>query len=141
MEKYTDWQILIDKFPLIDIKSRQPYQPCGKGWNNILDTMFYQLTQLIALGEIVNIQVNQIKEKFGILRVYIQPTFKTVPTDLLNHKLYKIVTDAETQSASTCEICGEHGKPRSGGWIKTLCDKHWELHNADKEKCWKEAYE
>jgi hypothetical protein len=24
----------------------------------------------------------------------------------------------------TCEVCGQPGKRREGGWIKTLCDEH-----------------
>ncbi len=29
----------------------------------------------------------------------------------------------EAESCTVCEECGKLGKPRKGGWIKTLCDE------------------
>jgi hypothetical protein len=33
---------------------------------------------------------------------------------------------AEAMSGNICETCGDKGEHRSGGWIRTLCDKHEE---------------
>lgn len=137
-----NWKTIIDKYPLINIKEREPEQPVGKGWLPLLDTMFFELTQLIANRELQKIEVNQIKEKFGTLRVYLSVhSYEKETSPETFAKYYGIVERAETISATTCQICGEHGKARSGGWRVTLCDKHWELHNSNKEECWKEAYE
>ena len=55
-------------------------------------------------------RIYQIKEKFGGLRFY---------TD-------EDLDDIEDESYTICEECGEPGKPRPGGWIKTRCDKCFE---------------
>lgn len=34
---------------------------------------------------------------------------------------------AERKSYTICEVCGEKGKKRNGGWILTLCDEHNKL--------------
>jgi hypothetical protein len=57
----------------------------------------------------------QIKEKFGALRVYIdKPTAATSA----------LVSQAESMSTKTCEVCGEPGRAVKAGWIQTLCPKH-----------------
>lgn len=59
----------------------------------------------------------QVKEKFGTLSFYM-----TTGTD----EIYDLIAEAEKKSAVTCEVCGEPGELRRGGWLKTLCDKHAE---------------
>jgi hypothetical protein len=57
----------------------------------------------------------QVKEKFGTLRFYY-----TGGDDVVRG----IERMAEGMSAVMCEKCGAPGKPRQGGWIRTLCDEH-----------------
>lgn len=59
--------------------------------------------------------VRQIKEKFGGLRFYY---------DGGDEHIAGMVSMAESWAARTCETCGNKGKQRSGGWIRTLCDEH-----------------
>jgi len=59
--------------------------------------------------------VDQVKEKFGTLRFYYHGGDDFVDG---------VVRMAEAMTAVTCETCGDVGKCRSGGWIRTLCDKH-----------------
>lgn len=61
------------------------------------------------------IRVVQIKEKFGGLRFYY---------DGGDDQISGMVTMAEVWAGRTCETCGNLGKQRSGGWIRTLCDQH-----------------
>jgi hypothetical protein len=61
------------------------------------------------------VTVDQVKEKFGTLRFYYTGGDK---------KIDGMVRMAESMSAVTCEKCGAPGKQTSGGWIRTLCDKH-----------------
>lgn len=61
------------------------------------------------------VQVRQIKEKFGGLRFYYDGGDDTISG---------MVTMAEVWAGRVCETCGERGTQRSGGWIRTLCDKH-----------------
>ncbi len=56
----------------------------------------------------------QVKEKFGGLRFYVNNS-----DDYVNGA----ITLAESMSYRTCESCGDKGHRRSGGWIRTLCDK------------------
>ena len=39
-----------------------------------------------------------------------------------------MVRMAEAWADLSCETCGAPGKRRGGGWIRTLCDHHEELH-------------
>lgn len=59
--------------------------------------------------------VAQIKEKFGGLRFYV---------DNADEFCYGAIALAEIVAANTCEVCGNIGKLRQGGWLSTLCDKH-----------------
>lgn len=63
----------------------------------------------------VQVTIDQIKEKFGGLRFYYSGGDSMVDG---------MVTIAESWAAHTCEECGARGHIRSGGWIRTLCDKH-----------------
>ena len=82
------------------------YVECGPGWYTLLD---YLLTGLSA-----DVQVMQIKEKFGTLRCYISGG-----TD----DDYKLIEIAERESARTCEVCGAPGRLLGRGWFSTLCDR------------------
>lgn len=62
-----------------------------------------------------HIEIHQIKEKFGGLRFYY---------DGGDDQVYGMVQMAEVWAGHTCETCGERGKLRHGGWVRTLCDKH-----------------
>jgi hypothetical protein len=57
----------------------------------------------------------QVKEKFGGLRFYFMSGDEFVQG---------AVALAERMSYTICEECGEPGKLRSGGWMRTLCDRH-----------------
>lgn len=67
------------------------------------------------------IKVEQIKEKFGGLRFYYQGG---------DEYISGLVSMAESWASRSCETCGDIGKRRSGGWIRTLCDLHEEQHQA-----------
>lgn len=69
------------------------------------------------------IRVAQIKEKFGGLRFYY---------DGGDDYISGLVTMAESWAGRTCETCGERGKQRGGGWIRTLCDKHEAMYQVSK---------
>ena len=91
----------------------------GSGWNHILVNAFKQIAEAFdkAGADFSEFSVVQIKEKFGGLRIYTGALDVSVAD-----QAYKIIDEAETESYVTCEYCGEPGKPRKGGWIKTLCD-------------------
>jgi hypothetical protein len=98
---------------------------CGDGWYSILSNLCWEITQhesnLAAQQkysdeEPVNyspVRFDQIKEKFGGLRVYYTGGDEFVRG---------LVSMADAISYSVCEACGEKGKPNEKGWIATLCD-------------------
>ena len=92
----------------------------GKGWYPILKILCSNIQQHIDWknreSEIVaQVEVNQIKEKFGGLRFYY-----TGGDDAISG----MVRMAEAYADVACEDCGGIGTRRGGGWIRTLCDVH-----------------
>jgi hypothetical protein len=53
--------------------------------------------------------------------------YMTAETD----EMEKLIDEAESASAITCEYCGQPGKLRNTGWLFTLCDK------CDEERPWR----
>lgn len=110
--------IITDKF---NNKEQEPYElfgiECGKGWNKLI-TPILDYIDIYNSGqkEENKIQVYQIKEKFGGLRIYVSNTTK---------ELDKMIKEAEDQSYKVCEYCGstDNVKQAGKGWIKTLCEK------------------
>lgn len=60
-------------------------------------------------------RLEQVKEKFGTLRVYV---------DNFTPYVDGIIDMAEAMSEVTCEQCGKPGKTYTIGWHKTLCLDH-----------------
>jgi hypothetical protein len=76
-------------------------------------------------------QICQVKEKFGGLRFYINSS---------NDEVFDIITKYEKLSYETCEVCGEKGELRKGGWYSTLCEKH-HIENQERIKKKNSAYD
>lgn len=100
---------------------------CGVGWFKIISNLCHQIDQ--HEKNITNeknlfgksrynkdyepVQFDQIKEKFGGLRVY-----HSGGDDFV----YGLVSMAESMSYCTCESCGNKGEVNKQGWIRTLCE-------------------
>jgi hypothetical protein len=86
------------------------------GWFPILERLFPKLKGLGWDGK-----VDQIKEKFGKLRIYVANG---------SEPIYSAIAEAETESGKACEDCGAPGRSDSwagkenSGWIRTLCEQH-----------------
>lgn len=98
----------------------------GSGWWPILEVLCRQIQHHVDWKQeqkekygrgdgCPNVTVAQIKEKFGGLRFYYDGGDDVVDG---------MVRMAESWAAHTCEECGNPGTTRSGGWVRTLCDKH-----------------
>jgi hypothetical protein len=151
---------------------------CGDGWYRILDCLFGYLTSLMKTKIHVNynkeyqdkyrdqpdfyvkyssyiittpqIILDQVKEKFGTLRVYYHYSDnKIAPDDIadlldktdLDKKLtnfYAAVDNAidfaEYQSGVTCEETGKPGKLYTQGWHRVLCDEKANENGYDVEE-------
>jgi len=107
---------------------------CGDGWYSLIDTLCANIQSHIdhqnkfnkndaPIPQLIAVQV---KEKFGTLRFYYHGG---------DEYISGLVSMAESLSASICEECGNKGKIRNGGWVRTLCDHHaQELgYNSDED--------
>ena len=138
-----------EKYP--DMFAPQVEVSTDEGWNNILDALCSRIKNYLENNkrdikwaeqwndkvldphyewihygprELSNVpklldpvRIRQVKEKFGTLRFYYYGG---------DEYISGLVDMAEGMSARTCEECGAPGAIRTGGWIKTLCDKHAE---------------
>jgi hypothetical protein len=84
---------------------------CPQGWETLVKSL---LDELATLNE-PDLQVDQIKSKYGGLRCYLTSTSDAAA---------KIVSRYEMESLKTCEVCGAPGKKQGKSWIRTVCDVH-----------------
>lgn len=114
------FQLFRQKYP----KLFKEYPRCGfylgTGWEplahelcGVLDWHILHLPEEEGAG----IYCVQVKEKFGSLRFYMSSETPFISG---------AIAMAESMSVHICEICGLPGEIRSGGWLKALCDKHWQ---------------
>ncbi len=86
------------------------------GWYPLITDCDHRLSELDA-----NYVVHQVKEKFGTLRYYCEPSVKTRSAQADSFRA--IIVEAERTSATTCERCGQRGQLCNRKyWLKTLCD-------------------
>jgi len=87
-----------------------PYE-CGDGWKKIIDP-------LVEFCRQNNIQISQIKQKYGELRFYTDSHYSP--------ELQNLIDAANLACIDTCEECGEPGVTREthGGWVYVSCEQH-----------------
>jgi hypothetical protein len=84
----------------------------GDGWAPLLWDLFTKIS-LNSPG----VQLTQVKEKFGGLRVYV---------NWVNDEVYGLINEAEQRSYLICEDCGTEGNVKceaTGHLVVTLCGK------------------
>lgn len=93
---------------------------CGQGWNNLTYVTLKRLNLIKENNNLPDLEVTQIKEKFGGLRIY----FHGAGDDAMQVTLF-----AEELSYITCEHCGNKGfLLNHHNWYITLCEpcyKEW----------------
>lgn len=96
----------------------------GDGWYQLLYDMCREITEVLeTAGKPLHIVVDQIKEKYGILRFYYHFEDAESGWDGVHQKIAQIVEKYENKSEEVCEICGREGTLRTDlRWIQTLCD-------------------
>ena len=116
-------QKLMDDFPFMETKSfvdgeRLGYPiicECQDGWFKLIYSMCKEIDDLYKVkGKDINeLNILQIKEKFGSLRVYVGSYIE---------ELEDVIAKYEELSMQICEICGEEGQNRGVMRLQTLCD-------------------
>lgn len=86
------------------------------GWYELLDRLCSRLDEELARTPDPAFAFEQVKQKFGVLRVYTTPT--------ANARLTGLITDAVGESRTTCEPCGATGATlvTHAGTMRTLCE-------------------
>ena len=103
-------QLIYDQFPFVQC----PLE-CGTGWHELIYKMCVEIDDMwFKVGEVTDLSILQIKEKWGKLVVYHNSFYKC----------FDFIIDRYTElSKSTCEICGAEGKLiKDGYWIKVRCE-------------------
>ena len=112
-------QIIINEFPDMLQKCVEIYM--YSGWYELVKKTLQEIKDIIYP---YSINITQIKQKFGGLRIYYDECPKEKKEQIDN-----IIKKAERESFDICEITGKPGKTRSlNGWRVTLCDeeyKYW----------------
>lgn len=131
-EKYPQFFVNKDKTPM---ESPMCFGiEVNNGWYQILSNVCWMIRQhednkrwrkkyleendpekLAAESEYFPVKFDQIKEKYGGLRLYFSGGDDYVEG---------LVSMAEAISYYVCEICGNKGEANKGGWISVRCEAH-----------------
>ncbi len=90
---------------------------CGDGWYWLIDQLCSCLQHHVDYNDYPQVEVAQVKEKFGGLRFYASGA---------DDYLRGHIAFAESLSMSICETCGsidDVSQTDDGGWIRTRCQK------------------
>ena len=95
------------------------------GWFELVDKLCADLEALAAPGGggELPFRVEQVKEKFGSLRVYVHATAPGSAVESLLARAQALVKAAAKQSESVCEGCGAASELHQNAlrWWNTLC--------------------
>jgi len=130
---------LYEKYPQLFVnKDKTPMQSpmcfgieTGEGWYDIISSLCWaikqyedsiiwqkewkQKTDPEYQSDYFPVKFDQIKEKYGGLRVYFSGGDQYVEG---------LVSMAEAMSYHICDICGNKGEANKGGWISVRCEAH-----------------
>ena len=133
-------QQLYAEYPALFVnKNKEPIESamafgieCGDGWYDLIKGMCYLIRQRekniannlqyceennLPTPELelsyANVAFDQVKEKWGGLRIYYSGGDAFVSG---------VISMTEQMSYKICEYCGNKGQPNKEGWIVTLCD-------------------
>ena len=120
-------------------KPQYPYElfgiECGDGWKHLYQPIIdYIMKYNDGKEDKDKIEIHQIKEKFGGLRIYLSS---------YTEELREMIDEAEKESYNTCEVCGKPiEKPiYEHYWVYAECEDCHRKWKEEKEKKMAEAYE
>ena len=104
-----------EPFPMFGIET-------GEGWKPIAMKVINAIIEYNDNSpEDSVIYIDQVKEKFAGLRIYV--TYDNVPQDVVD-KIENLIKEAEIEASNTCEECGskENIGMRVNGWYTVMCE-------------------
>lgn len=119
-------------FPWASVPSRgsyvEPWREPGSnwfdglpgGWSDVIHEHLLELDVLVRRNPAWDVNVLQVKEKYGELRVYVDVEGAGSPDDL--ERFYDLVEEMEEETGRVCCYCGTREGVRGyGGWIRYAC--------------------
>jgi hypothetical protein len=130
---------LYEKYPQLFVnKDKTPMQSpmcfgieTGEGWYEILSSLCWMIKQYEDSiiwqtewnqktnpeykSDYFPVKFDQIKEKYGGLRVYFSGG---------DQYIEGLVSMAEAMSYKVCDVCGNKGEANKQGWVSTRCEAH-----------------
>ena len=101
-----------------------------EGWPPLVEELLHDIEALLDDKQAARLEIRQIKEKFGSLRVYAQLHPGPGATELsegdapLHQHVIRLVHEAEKCTLHVCDSCGAPSEIRSfAGWMTTRCDR------------------
>jgi hypothetical protein len=114
----NDLNELPKKYPSL-FKNDSFHFECGNGWYELINVLCSIIERRQLRGSVPSddVQITQIKEKFGGLRFYCHG---------VDDYCYGMIDFAEKISKRICEECGNPGKllKTESDWLYTACDEH-----------------
>jgi len=124
-----EWNAILARYPRL-FAGDNIGLGAGVGWWPALEESFAEITAILEKHPGLGFNAVQIKEKFGGLRFYYDTsvakdcTLSEESKGFARQMIDQAVERAEAKASVACEVCGQPGKRRGGGWIRTLCDEH-----------------
>ncbi|MDR2596361.1 MAG: type IV secretory system conjugative DNA transfer family protein [Treponema sp.] len=107
---------VIEEEPLSKVTLERYGSSVGCGWHGLLAHIFEEINLYNNENKGYEIEIDQIKEKFGTLSFY---------TSRCPDYIKGMISLAEEESGHICEICGARGETvLINGWYTTLCHHH-----------------
>jgi len=118
--------VLIKRYPDFFSSGHLREIACFHGWLGLLDELCSSLqNHLDTHPNVPQIQVLQVKEKFGALRFYFSGG---------DAACREAVANAEERSLWTCEVCGRAGTLGEGRWLSVRCSDHLHWSPTDEAR-------
>lgn len=104
------------------------FDDVGPGWKPLLERLHGDVSAFVP-----DYQVEQVKEKFGALRIYLRyPDDVNFPAE----NVHELLRAAEEESQRVCENCGQPGETQGPGWLKTLCPACRQTRAEERARMW-----
>ena len=110
---------------------------CGDGWFEPIKSLAMKTHMINEMGKLYNVKFvcNQLKEKFGEIRIYTSTNKINLDEDfkpgyeVLDKLFDDAISTCELECSNVCEICGAPGGNnneniiQTSGWIRFICKK------------------
>ncbi len=114
---------LVDRHPRLFRGQAPERSHLSPGWFDLVDKLCLDLEALASSQATLPLRVDQVKEKYGALRVYVRACAPGSEAQALQAQAQALCKAAELQSEGVCEGCGAASELHQNAlrWWNTLC--------------------